>query len=117
MTPAPGPTRDSPVARWKTAVRALPLADLAGLALAFVYGLPTLAYGFGRDQGLFYYLGREWLAGRIPYRDAFDVKPPGIYLVYAVAIRLFGPHLWSVRLLELLGVLTAGYLIALCVRR
>lgn len=91
--------------------------DWIGGALAFLFGLPTLAYAFGRDQALFFYVGREWTVGRLPYAEAFDLKPPGIYAVYALAGELFGFQMWSMRLLELLAVLALGALAAFAVRR
>ena len=93
------------------------LPDLLGLLAAAAYGVPSLLYAFGRDQAIFYYIGREWLHGSLPYRDAFDLKPPAIYLWHALSIALFGPHIWSIRLLELLGVVTIGVLAGLAVRR
>jgi len=91
--------------------------DAIGVALAIAYGLPSLAYPFGRDQAIFFYVGREWAAGRLPYRDAFDVKPPGIYAVYALSGWVFGMRQWSIRLTELLAVLAMGWCAARAVRR
>ncbi len=101
---------------WRVVLRR-GLPDVAGLALAFVHGLPSLAYRLGHDQAMFFYIGREWLHGRIPYRDAFDVKPPGIYAVYALSIALFGERLWAPRLLELFAVLGMGACVAYAIRR
>ena len=95
--------------------RALP--DALGLALAFVYGLPALLYRVGHDQSMFYVIGDGWLHGRVPFRDAFDVKPPGIYALFAASIALFGPHQWAPRLAELLAVVVCGAMVALVVRR
>ena len=55
--------------------------DLAGALAALVLGLPSLAYRYGPDQAMFHYVAREWLEGRLPYRDVFDVKPPGIFVL------------------------------------
>ncbi len=74
-------------------------------ALAVVFALPTLLYPFGRDQGLFEYVGRGWLDGWLPYVHAWDQKPPGIHVVYALGAALFGAQMWSVRLFEILVVL------------
>ncbi|HEX5657904.1 MAG TPA: hypothetical protein VFX59_11950 [Polyangiales bacterium] len=91
--------------------------DAIGVSLALLFGLPTLGYAFGRDQALFCYVGREWVAGRLPYVEAFDVKPPSIYAIYALAGELLGFQLWSIRVLELFAVLALGVCIALAVRR
>ncbi len=80
--------------------------------LAVVVMLPTLSYPFGIDQALYQYVGTGWLDGRLPFRDAFDVKPPGIYAVYAAASLLFGRAEISIRILEVFGVLGCGWLAA-----
>lgn len=76
--------------------------DLLFGGVATCFGLVSLAYPFGRDQGLFYYAAREWLLrGQVLYRDVWDHKPPVIYLIHMLAIALFGEHMWGIRLIEL----------------
>lgn len=82
---------------------------LCGAGLAF--GLVSLFYPFGRDQGLFFYTSREWLLReRMPYRDVFDHKPPFIYVIHALQMVLFGENTWGLRLGELLLFPLIGYL-------
>jgi hypothetical protein len=81
----------------------------AGLSLAAL----SLLYPFGHDQGVHYYVGREWaLHGAMPYRDAFDYKTPGIFVVHALLVRMFGETTWGIRLAELGCVLALGLLCA-----
>jgi hypothetical protein len=57
------------------------------LALACVLlavRLPSLVQPMGADQGLYAYTGERIRAGALPYRDAWDQKPPAIHLAYAV---------------------------------
>lgn len=57
------------------------------LALACVLlfvRLPSLVQPMGADQGLYAYVGDRIRAGGIPYRDAWDQKPPAIHVTYAV---------------------------------
>jgi hypothetical protein len=57
------------------------------LALACVLlavRLPSLVQPMGADQGLYAYNGERIRAGALPYRDAWDQKPPAIHLAYAV---------------------------------
>jgi hypothetical protein len=83
------------------------------MALAVLFGAASLAYPFAWDQGINYYVGREWLLrGSIPYRDLFDHKPPGIYVVHAICIRLFGEGMHGIRIAELGCVLGLGWLCA-----
>lgn len=82
---------------------------LAGLG----FGAASLAYPYGRDQGLYYYVAREWvLRGSIPYRDVLDHKTPGIYVLYAIGVRLFGEQTWGIRVLDLACVLGLGLVAA-----
>ncbi len=88
--------------------------DLGFAVAGVTLGLTSLGYPYGRDQGLYGYIGREWLAGNLPYKTAFDVKTPGIFFVNLVAFWLFGEHMWAIRALELVAVviptgLLAGY--------
>src|SRR5580658_2324456 len=83
-------------------------ALLAGVGVLF--GAASLAWPFGWDTSVHYYVGREWLLrGAIPYRDTFDHKTPGIHLVHAVAIALFGEGMWGIRIIELGSVVVLGW--------
>src|SRR3954471_20807189 len=56
------------------------------LALACVLlavRLPSLVQPMGADQGLYAYVGEQILSGGLPYRDAWDQKPPAIHVTYA----------------------------------
>lgn len=46
--------------------------------------VPSLAQPMASDQGLYAYAGQRLLAGDAPYAGAWDQKPPGIHVVYAV---------------------------------
>jgi hypothetical protein len=46
--------------------------------------LPSLQQPAGADQALYGYIGQRILHGEVPYRDAWDQKPPGIHATYAV---------------------------------
>jgi hypothetical protein len=89
-------------------------AAIVIVALGMLLGAPSLAYPYGRDQGLFHYIGREWFVhGAVPYRDTFDLKPPPIYFVYGICARVFGDAMWGIRLVEwLLLIPLCGFLAA-----
>ena len=59
----------------------------AVVAIVVVLGLPMLNFPFGADQAIFAEIGRTIWQGGMPYTDAWDQKPPAIFLIYAVAIR------------------------------
>jgi hypothetical protein len=80
---------------------------LAALSLAStaVLGLINLPQPFHGDQALFTIAARELDGGRVLYRDFWDLKPPGIFVFYLVAGRLFGFSEAGVHLFELLYLL------------
>jgi hypothetical protein len=86
-------------------------ADVGLVAAALLFGAFSLTYPFGHDQGLFHYVGREWLVhGRMPYRDCVDENAPGIYLLTGVLVLLFGEQQLAVRVVDLLTVVLTGVL-------
>jgi hypothetical protein len=48
-----------------------------------VMRLPSLVQPMGSDQALYAYVGDRIRAGDLPYRDAWDQKPPAIHFLYA----------------------------------
>jgi hypothetical protein len=99
----------------RTSVRRIVVSRLDGVLVlvAFALGIPSLAFPFGSDQAIHYYVGREWiLHGAIPYRDTFDYKTPGIFVIHALLIGLFGEQTWGIRLAELACTVTLGLLLA-----
>jgi 4-amino-4-deoxy-L-arabinose transferase-like glycosyltransferase len=87
--------------------------DAALATVAILFAAPSLTYPLSRDQGIFYYVGREWLRhGTMPYRDAVDNKTPFIYAINALCIAVFGDTMWGIRLADLLAVAVLGALVA-----
>jgi uncharacterized membrane protein (UPF0136 family) len=81
--------------------------------VALLMGLPSLTFPFGRDQGLYFYVAREWVRhGAIPYRDVLDHKTPGIYVLHAISILLFGERMWGIRVFDIVAVFLVGWLAA-----
>lgn len=66
--------------------------------------LQLLLFAHGRDQSIYATVADGILDGKLPYRDLWDFKPPGIFFVFALAQALFGDGMWGVRLLEGLGL-------------
>jgi hypothetical protein len=73
--------------------------------------IPNLSYPIGRDQATYCVIGQGLLNGARLYRDLWDNKPPGIFYLYAAIVKIFGPVMWSVGLLDILWVLA----ISLCI--
>ncbi len=76
-------------------------------ALSFVLlrALPNLRYPIGRDQATFCVMGQGLLRGQLLYRDLWDNKPPGIFYIYALIVKIFGPVMWSVGVVDILWLL------------
>ncbi len=52
-------------------------------AALLVFRAPSLVQPMGADQALYAYVGERIRAGGLPYRDAWDQKPPAIHFLYA----------------------------------
>jgi len=98
----------APLPRPRHAERILAALALGGIVFLL---LQILTYGYGRDQGIYAMVARAMLAGKMPYRDAWDFKPPGIFLIFAGARALFGSAQWGIRVLEIAGL--AGMVFAM----
>jgi hypothetical protein len=95
-----------PPGRWAIPVAANRRAFDVACAVAIVFLLlQILVLGYGRDQAIFAVVGRTLLEGGMPYHDAWDIKPPGIYLLYALARWLFGGGEHAIRVVEIAFVL------------
>ncbi|HEX5069367.1 MAG TPA: glycosyltransferase family 39 protein [Vicinamibacterales bacterium] len=56
-----------------------------GIVLLLALRLPAMARPVGGDQGLYTYIAQRVLDHGVPYRDAFEQKPPGIFFVYGAS--------------------------------
>ena len=72
---------------------------LAGVALlAVALRAPVADLPLERDEGEYAYIAARWLdSGELPYRDAFDQKPPGVFVLYALAFGVGGQTEAAVR--------------------
>ena len=69
--------------------------------------LQILLFAFGRDQGIYAAVADAVLRGDMPYRDVWDFKPPGIFLIFALARGVFGQNMLAPRLVEVAALLLA----------
>jgi hypothetical protein len=63
----------------------------------------------GDDEFFFAVIAQKWLAGGLPYVAAYDVKPPGLFAIYALAQTLFGESLATIKGMEILFTAAGGY--------
>ncbi len=66
--------------------------------------LPVITYPLGRDQGEFATIGRGILNGRVPYTELWNPKPPAVFYVYALAMRLLGQTAMALRAIDFVVV-------------
>jgi Dolichyl-phosphate-mannose-protein mannosyltransferase len=81
------------------------------LGLVLLRGLPSLRYPLGRDQATYCVIGQGLLRGQFLYRDLWDIKPPGIFYIYSIIVRIFGPVMWSVGIIDIIWLLA----ISICI--
>lgn len=90
----------------------------AYLALAIAYVLCCMEFspafqGFGVDKEVFRYMGMLLANEGVPYTDAFDHKPPIIYLVNYLGFMIADHGGWGVFIINnLLGLCSALFLFA-----
>ncbi len=70
------------------------------------------------DEGTFHYLSWLWFSGSgLPYRDAIENKPPGIFLVFGLAQQLYGTPYPAVRLCAIACIVGGALLLLPVFRR
>ena len=62
----------------------------------------------GRDYGFYVYIGDQILHGRLPYRDAWESKPPAIFYLNAIGLWIGRGSRWGVWIIELIALLVAA---------
>ena len=87
------------------------------LGLVFLRALPNLRYPLGRDQATYCVIGQGLLHGQLLYRDLWDNKPPGIFYIYALIVKIFGHVMWSVGVVDILWLLAISCCIFYFARR
>jgi hypothetical protein len=73
-----------------------------------LWALASLWWPFGWDHGIFGWIADVIVAGGVPYRDAWDVKGPLVYYVFAAVRWLTGPSMWGIRAVDLALLAVAG---------
>ncbi len=99
-------TNENVTTEWPRWVR--PVLWIVLLATLVVAALPTLLYPFTRDQGIYAYIADLMMQGGAPFRDAWELKPPGVYFGYWLGFSLFGRSELAVRLLDVLYTLLSA---------
>ena len=73
-------------------------------AIPLLLYLPFLSEPFLKDEGFYAATAQIIRDGGLPYRDAFDNKPPLIFGWFALSFEVFGETLWAPRLMAAICV-------------
>jgi hypothetical protein len=74
---------------------------------------PFLEAGpINHDDAFYWMLGSAWRHGQLPYAHFWDLKPPGLFLLYAAEDAMFGADPAGIRLFAIVAVWIAGLAIA-----
>lgn len=96
-------------------------ADLWVVAILAVFTFVVRGPWFGDpnadlDEQLYSLIGREMLAGQVPFVDLWDRKPYGLFAIFALAHALFGPEPAAYQVLAALFSLGGATLIYILAR-
>lgn len=95
--------------RWSGFAALAVLTLLAGLVLFLrLTALPQSVIDW--DESIYLLMARSMLQGHVPYTAVWDTKPPGLYVLFALAQILFGQTVLAIRLLAM-AVVTATTLL------
>ncbi len=78
--------------------------------------VPSVVQPAGGDQSLYSYVGQRVLDGSVPYRDAWDQKPPAVFFVYAFLWRVW-PNESVVAAADLVAAALVAWLLVILGRR
>ena len=96
--------------------RALVIIGLI-LMVPVVFLAPFIGEPFERDEGVFATLGQTILNGDIPYRDAWDHKPPMVAIWYATSFVAFGETIEAPRIVAAISAALTSVLVFFVARR
>lgn len=94
--------------------RAFAFALVAVALLACALRVPVADLPFERDEGEYAYIAQRSFAGDVPYRDAFNQKPPAIFAFFAAVFAVAGESVaavrWAAQLWTLAGLVAIAVL-------
>lgn len=93
------------------------LCMLAVVLSGIILGSVSIVYPFGRDQGIYAYIGKLILNGKIDYKYSYNLRPPGIHYVFALSQFMMGESMLNMRVFDMCWqVLTACVIFLLAFR-
>jgi len=70
-----------------------------------------------RDESTFILMGQSWVDGYLPYTQLWDLKPPLVFLFFAVIIQFFGKSYIAIRLFGALVIVFTAFFVNLIARK
>ena len=89
----------------------------AGIVFCAAIRIRLLNMPIERDEGEFAYMGQLMLQGIPPYKLAYNMKFPGIYVVYALVLGIFGQSIAAIHIGVLIANSAAAILLFLIAKR
>jgi 4-amino-4-deoxy-L-arabinose transferase-like glycosyltransferase len=71
---------------------------MAALVLTWILRMNFWGQPFEMDEGAYGYMGWGMLNGLVPYKDMYDQKPPGIFVLNSLVFLLFEPTALNVQI-------------------
>ena len=71
--------------------KAVLVAVLVILAVTCLARIPTARVPLDQDCAVYTYVAQRWAAGELPYRDAWDHKPPLVFFLYRTLFAVTSP--------------------------
>ncbi|MFP5273317.1 ArnT family glycosyltransferase [Coleofasciculus sp.] len=82
--------------------------------IVFIVRLPSLFQSrIIHDEALYLLVGRSILEGNPPYVEVWDNKPPGLFVIYAIALKVFGNSVVSIWIIACIAVIVTCFLLYL----
>lgn len=100
-------------------VNAKPIGFLIFLLLwVLILRAPTLLVSaVDWDEGLYVLIASQWLNGHPPYTTVLEVKPIGIFAIFAAAMGMLGESMVSIRFITIATVYMTSVVLLLIARR
>ncbi len=86
------------------------VAAFLALVIFSALRLPYLDMPLDRDEGTYLVIGKQVAEGKLPYKDVYEMKPPGLFYTYALmasvgAYGFDGARLYTICFYGLAGIL------------
>lgn len=71
------------------------------LLASIIVGSISLVYPFGRDQGIYAYIAKLILDGKVDYKFSYNLRPPAIHYTFALEQLILGKSMFNMRVFDI----------------